>query len=303
MNALSEAVTDYLHLRRSLGYKLEQHGPLLLGFAEYLCGLGLDHVTIDAAVDWATLPQGVEPIWWCQRLGIVRGFAVHQSTIDPRTEVPPKGLLARPTTRRTPYLFAASEVASLMEAAGRLRFPLKAATYEVLIGLLASTGMRVGEAIRLDRDHVDLQDGVITVSNSKFGKSRRLPLHASTTEALAFYARRRDQLCPHPKADGFFVSLRGTRLDHSVVGAVFRTLVQTTGIGRAARSRPRAHDLRHSFAVETLTSWYRSGADVGALLPSLSTYMGHVNPSSTYWYLQAAPELLALAAKRLEGRP
>jgi integrase/recombinase XerD len=140
------------------------------------------------------------------------------------------------------------------------------------------------------------------VWNSKFGKSRRLPLHASTTEALTSHARRRDELCPHPRADSFFVSLRGTRLDHSVVDAVFRTLIQSSGTGRAARSRPRAHDLRHSFAVKTLTSWYRSGADVGALLPSLSTYMGHVSPSSTYWYLQAAPELLALAAERLEGR-
>lgn len=303
MSALSEAVTGYLSLRRSLGYKLEQHGPLLLGFAEYLKGIGLDHVTIEAAVAWATSPQGVEPVWWHQRLGIVRGFAVHQSTIDPRTEIPPKGLLIRPTKRRTPCLFAPSEVVSLMEAAARLRFPLKAVTYQVLIGLLASTGMRVGEAIRLDRDHVDLRSGVITVSNSKFGKSRRLPLHASTTEALTSYARRREELCPRPKADSFFVSLRGTRLDHGVVDAVFRTLIQSTGIDRVARSRPRAHDLRHSFAVETLTSWYRSGVDVGALLPSLSTYMGHVSPSSTYWYLEAAPELLALAAERLEGRP
>jgi integrase/recombinase XerD len=159
VSALSEAVDDYLHLRRSLGYKLEQHGPLLLGFADYLLDLGLDHVTIEAAVAWATLPQRVEPVWWHQRLGIVRGFAVHQSTIDPRTEVPPKGLLVRPTKRRTPYLFADSEVISLMEAAGRLRYPLKAATYEMLIGLLASTGMRTGEAIRLDRDHVDLHGG------------------------------------------------------------------------------------------------------------------------------------------------
>jgi integrase/recombinase XerD len=139
------------------------------------------------------------------------------------------------------------------------------------------------------------------VWRSKFGKSRRLPLHESTTQALVSYTHRRDQLCPHPRTDSFFVSLRGTRLDHSVVDAVFQSLIQTTGIDRTAHRHPRAHDLRHSFAVETLTAWYRSGTDVGTRLPALSTYMGHVSPSSTYWYLESAPELLSLATQRLEG--
>lgn len=149
MSALSDAVADYLRLRRSLGYKLEAHGRLLPGFAAYLDGLRIDHVTIEAALAWATLPQGVEPVWWHHRLGMVRGFAAYQATIDPRTEVPPKGLLVRPTGRRTPHLFSTGEVVLLMEAAARLRYPLKAATYETLVGLLACTGMRVGEAIRL----------------------------------------------------------------------------------------------------------------------------------------------------------
>jgi integrase/recombinase XerD len=301
MNALADAVDEYLRLRRSLGYKLEDHGRLLHSFTGYLDSLGVDHVTIEAAVAWATLPQGAEPVWWYQRLGTVRGFAVYQATIDPRTEIPPKGLLVRPTARRTPYLFSTAEIVSIMEAAARLRYPLKAATYETLIGLLACSGMRVGEAIRLDRRDVDLDGGVITAWRGKFGKSRRLPLHETTTQALVSYADSRDQLCRHPKADSFFVSLRGTRLDHSVVDAVFRSLIQSTGIGRATTSHPHAHDLRHSFAVETLTDWHRYGSDVGARLPALSTYMGHVSPSSTYWYLHSTPELLALAAQRLEG--
>ena len=302
MSALSDAVADYLRLRRSLGYKLERQGRLLHSFADYLDVLGVDHVTVETALAWAMLPQGAEPVWWHQRLGMVRGFAAHQATIDPRTEIPPKGLLVRPTSRRIPHLFSTSEVISLMAAAARLRYPLKAATYETLIGLLACTGMRVGEAIGLDRGDVDLDGGVITVVGAKFGKSRRLPLQASTVEALGSYVRRRDQLWPHARSNSFFVSLRGTRLDHGVVDAVFRGLIQTIGIEWRAGSRPRAHDLRHSFAVETLTGWYRSGADVSARLPSLSTYMGHVSPSSTYWYLHSAPELLALAVERLEGR-
>ena len=296
-----EAVEEYLRLRRALGYKLARQGQLLHDFACYLDIHGADHVTVDLAVAWSTLPRQVQPIWWHQRLGVVRGFAAHQVAIDPRTEVPPKGLLVRNSHRRAPYLYSSSEITSLMRAAGMLCYPLKAATYETLIGLLACTGMRVGEAIRLDRADVDLDCGVITVLHSKFGKSRRLPLHKTTAQALAAYDRRRDELCRHPKDDSFFVSLRGTRLNHSVVDAVFRALGQTAGIDRTARGNPRAHDLRHSFAVETLVGWYRSGSDAGARLPVLSTYMGHTSPSSTYWYLQAAPELLSLAAQRLEG--
>ena len=301
MNAPMEAVEEYLRLRRALGYKLARQGQLLHDFACYLDIHGADHVTVDLAVAWSTLPRQAQPIWWHQRLGVVRGFAAYQVAIDPRTEVPPKDLLVRNSHRRAPYLYSSSEITSLMRAAGMLCYPLKAATYETLIGLLACTGMRVGEAIRLDRADVDLDCGVITVLHSKFGKSRRLPLHKTTAQALAAYDRHRDELCRHPKDDSFFVSLRGTRLNHSVVDAVFRALGQTAGIDRTARGNPRAHDLRHSFAVETLVGWYRSGSDAGARLPVLSTYMGHTSPSSTYWYLQAAPELLSLAAQRLEG--
>ena len=301
MSALTDAVEDYLCLRRALGYKLADHGRLLHGFAEYVNDRGSEHVTVELAVKWATLPKGVQPVWWHQRLGIVRGFAAHQATIDPRTEIPPKDLLVRPTGRRTPYLFSAGEVVSLMDAAARLRYPLKAATYQTLVGLLASTGMRVGEAIRLDRVDVELNSEVVTVWRSKFGKSRRLPLHESTTQALVSYTRRRDQLCPHPRTDSFFVSLRGTRLDHSVVDAVFRSLIQTTGIDRTAHRHPRAHDLRHSFAVGCLLRWYREGVDPQDRLLRLSTFMGHVSPVSTAVYLTITPALLGEASRRFEA--
>jgi len=300
MSALVDAAEDYLRLRRALGYKLERQGQLLRCFVRYVDVLGADHVTVDLALDWATLPKEAQPVWWHLRLGVVRGFAAHQVTIDPRTEIPPTDLLPRRSGRRTPYLYSTAEITSLMHAAAGLRYPLKAATYETLIGLLACTGMRVGEAIRLDRADVDLDRGVITVLRSKFGKSRCLPLHESTTRALVAYARRRDQLRPRPEHDSFFVSLRGTRLDHSVVDAVFHALIQAVGLDPSPTG-PRAHDLRHTFAVDTLAAWHRSGVDVGARLPALSTYMGHASPSSTYWYLHAAPELLSFAAQKLEG--
>jgi integrase len=188
-----------------------------------------------------------------------------------------------------------------MTAARTLASPLKAVTYETLVGLLATTGMRMGEAIRLDRADLDWNNGVLTVRSSKFGKSREVPLHPSTLGALRAYQRRCDQLCPRPKAPSFFISTTGTRLDQPTVGATFVMLARQAGLGpRSPRCRPRPHDLRHSFAVRTLLNWYRAGDNVESKLPLLSTYLGHVSPASTYWYLTAAPELLALASKRLE---
>jgi integrase/recombinase XerD len=201
-----------------------------------------------------------------------------------------------------PYLYSDAEVGRLLTGAAALAPPLRAATYYTLIGLLAVGGMRIGEAVRLDRDTVDLQAGVLTIRLTKFGKSRQLPLHASTTAVLAGYDRQRDELCPKPKAPSFFVSTRGNRLDKSGVERVFRGLRRRAGLDRPQGSpRPRLHDLRHTFAVRTLLDWHRAGVDVHERMLWLSTYMGHVEPSSTYWYLTAAPELLALAAKRLES--
>jgi integrase len=232
---------------------------------------------------------------------MVRGFAAYLETLNPATEVPPRSLLPGRSRRATPYLFSDDEVQGLMAAAGALRTPLRAATYATLIGLLAVTGMRVGEAIRLDRADVDLLEGLLTVRDSKFGKSREVALHATTTEALRGYAHRRDEECPRPAAPSFFVSIAGTRLIYTNVQHVFAGLTVAAGITRRSAScRPRLHDLRHSFAVTTVLGWYRDGVDVEPRLPLLSTYLGHADPGSTYWYLSAAPELFAIAAQRLE---
>lgn len=222
--------------------------------------------------------------------------------VDPRTEIPPAGLIPFRQCWRAPFIYSDADVVALMRQAHRsIPDPLRAATLETLIGLFASTGLRISEAIKLDRSDIDWSQGVLLVRESKFMKSRHVPLHESSLQALRRYARRRDQLCPNARAESFFVSVRGTRLLGSSIEKTFRMLCEDSGVEAEATLPPRVHDLRHTFAVNTLLGWYREGADVQARLHSLSTYMGHRQPRSTYLYLSAAPELLAHAAGLLEA--
>lgn len=301
MSALARAAGDYLELRRSLGYKLQQEGRLVASFTSYLQSRGLDRVTLTAALAWATQPAAASPAWHAKRLAAVRGFAAYLATINPASQIIPRGLLPARASRSMPYLYSPAQIQALMAAAARLSCPLRAATFEAFIGLMAATGLRTGEAMTLDRADADLSDNALIIRRSKLGKSRLVPLHPTSTAALASYAARRDQLCPQPATAAFFLSGAGTRLNHTNVSATFARLLTAAGISTAPRTRrPRLYDLRHSFAVATLASWHAEGADAQARLPALSTYLGHVKPSSTYWYLQAAPELLAAAAARLE---
>lgn len=303
MSRIGQLADEYLQTRRALGYKLASQARILAGFVHYLDETGATAITAQAALAFATRPAGADPIWWSRRLSVVRGFAAYVQAFDPGTEVPPAYPLARGVPRAVPYLYPASQVAALLMAARGLRPALHAATYETLIGLLAVTGLRVGEAIALDRGDVDLTRGVLTIRAGKFGKARMVPVHPSTMAALQAYAARRDELCSHGRVPSFFVSTAGTRLGYSRVREVFARLARQAGLDAPSpRCRPRLHDFRHRFAVETLLGWYRSGEDVAARLPSLSAYLGHVKPQSTYWYLSATPELLALAAARLGRR-
>jgi integrase len=301
MSKLRHALADYLALRRSLGYKLERDGRLLADFVSHLETAGADRITIGATLSWATQSSDADPSWWANRLSVVRVFARHLHAIDPVHEVPPAGLLPAGNRRATPYLYHNTDIVPLMAAARSLRSTLRVATFETLVGLLAVTGVRIGEALRLDRSDVDLSEGMLQVRDTKFGKSREVPLHASTVEALAAYSRRRDQLCPRPVDLAFFVSTAGKRLLYCNVHVTWLRLVRRAGLeARSASCRPRPHDLRHSFAVRTLLGWYQDGVDVQARMSTLSTYLGHVRPAHTYWYLSAAPELLNLAAARLD---
>lgn len=301
MNTLRRSLEDYLAMRRAVGYKLEGAGRLLADFVAFADAAGVATVTIDCALAWATLPTNASPGWWARRLRMVRGFARHLQAIDPATEVPPADLLRGRNRRPTPYLYSDADVAALLAAARTLAPPLKAATVETLIGLLATTGLRIGEARRLDHDDVDWGNRLLIVRDGKFAHSRLVALHPTTVEALRAYASVRDRLCPRPSMPSLFVSTRGNRLAYSSVYPTFRQLLGQAGLEQPSSSRrPRLHGFRHSFAVKTLLGWYRDGGDVAARLPLLSTWLGHVNPAATYWYLQAAPELLGLAAQRLD---
>lgn len=301
MSQLRQAVEEYLTIRRALGFKLKAADRLLAQFVAYLEQVGSEKVTAQAALAWAKLPANAAPVWWAKRLAVVRGFARYLETIYPDTEVPPADLLPVRRRRPTPYLYSEADIERLMAAARALPSPLRSATFETLVGLLAVTGMRMGEALRLDREDVDLAKGILTVRQTKFGKSREVPVHPTTVEALQAYVRRRDRLCRRPVVPSFFVSRTGTRLFFTSVYCTWRELVRRAGLeGRSPSCRRSPHTLRHGFAVRTLLEWYRDGGDVAARLPLLSTYLGHVDPGSTYWYLSAAPELLALVAERLE---
>lgn len=300
MSGLRQAAIDYVALRRALGFKLRGQDRLLTDFIDHLDQTGAASITTAAAVAWATSPD-VSAVRWAQRLSVVRGFARHLRCLDPATEVPPVDAVLASRRRPTARLFSDDDIAAVLAAAGTLRPQLRASTYATLFGLLAATGMRVGEGIGLDRADVDLQAGTIAIDDAKFRKHRFLPIHPTTVAALAGYAQVRDQARPVPKSPAFFVSTRGTRLQDVCVHKAFNTVIATTGVrDEPGRGRVRVHGFRHSFAVATLRDWYRQGDDPAARLPTLSAYLGHADPAYTYWYLQACPDLLGLAADRLD---
>ena len=304
MSALAGHVDDYLRARRALGFKLERHGRLLPQLVEYLEAAGEHTVTSELAVAWARLPAAAQPAHWAARLAVARGFAAYLQTIDPQAEIPPAGVFAVRRQRPNPYLWSQPDICRLLHAARTLRPPLRAASYQALFGLLAVSGMRVGEAVALDRDDdIDLAAGVVTIREqiAKLERARLLPLHPSTIDALDGYASTRARLCPRPASTAFFLSSTGSRIDRSEVSRTLRKITIALGL-RTETTRPRAHDLRHRFAVSTLIDWQRSGAQIDTRIAALSTYLGHVGPAETYWYLTATPELMGLAAQRLDRR-
>ena len=281
MSDLHQTLRDYLSLRRSLGFKLEREGALLPGFVAFLDKSASPVVTVSLALAWATQSADATSYWWAARLSMVRGFASYARTIDARNEVPPKDALPWKRPRQQPYIYSDADVTALMAVTHRISDPFRAHTYRTLMGLLASTGMRVGEAIDLDRTDLDREMGLITLRDGKFGKSREVPLHSTSLEALEEYARDRHRRFSRPLSPAFFLSLAGTRLIYRNVHPTFLRLVERAGLADRKPRRPRIHDLRHSFAVRTLADAYRAGLDVERQVPVLSTFLGHVSPSST----------------------
>jgi integrase len=265
------------------------------------------YITRQLALRWATQPAKAQPATWAGRLGIIRRFAIWHSATEPRTEIPPAGLLPHRYRRKPPHIYSDEEIEKILRGSQQLPSPngLRARTYTTLFGLLVATGMRVNEALGLDRVDVDLERGILHIRRTKFGKSRYVPVHASTVEALKKYAEVRDRLFPAPLIPAFFISEKGSRITEWIARYTFAKISQRIGLRASAKGHgrgPRLQDMRHRFAARTLIHWYRAGFDVERELPKLSTYLGHVHVNDTYWYLEAVPELLQLATDRLIHR-
>jgi integrase len=303
MKTLASHLDGYLELRRKLGFKLRLAGGLLHRFVAFAQKKRSRFITAKLALEWAKQPADCQPAQWANRLGMVHRFAKHVSAIDPRTEIPALELLPHRYHRKPPYLYSDKEIRKVIQTARELpaRNDLRAISNATLFGLLAVTGMRIGEAIALDRKDVDLNQGLLTVRQAKFNKSRLVPIHFTTQKALRAYARVRDRFYSHPASPSFFLSERGTRLTDCTVRRWFLIASYKIGLRAPTDHRgPRIHDVRHYFAHKTILKWYRRGMDVEAHLPELTTFMGHGHVGDTYWYISSSPELLKLATQRLE---
>lgn len=308
MSALHKSLDDYLKTRRALGFKLESTEWCLRGFVDFLEAERAKHITTELALRWARRPANGEPFTWAQRLSRIRLFAAWYCARDPRTEVPAEGLLSASVRRKPPFIFSVEQIASIVREAEKLpsRRGMRACTFSTMFGLLAVAGLRISEALALDRADVDLRGCQLTVRDTKFGKTRLVPLSESTIEALRRYAKRRDRACPAAMTPAFFLSESGRRVTEWATRYNFAKVSQATGLRAPAKGYrhgrgPRVHDLRHSFAARTMVVWYRAGVDVERELPKLSAYLGHAHVNDTYWYLEAVPELLQLATERVTG--
>ena len=308
MSTLSRELDRYLTIRRSLGYRLRAHERILRKLVAFAEQHGAEHISTDLFLRWKKASGGsASRHTWAQSLAIVRLFAQWLHAIDTGNEVPPRGLIPKNTRRPKPYIYSEDEIRRIVKAAAILPSAngIRALTYPVLFGLIAVTGMRISESLSLDAGEVDLETGVVTIQCGKFGKSRLLPLSADTTARLIAYARERDRHLgcrPQP----FFVSDRGERIAYTTARDTFAVVCKNIGLrpaqrfGRSGRG-PRIHDLRHTFAVRTIMNWYRTGKDPAREMIRLTTYLGHADPADTYWYIEAVPELLALASARAEA--
>jgi integrase len=309
MSKLHDALQEYLQLRRHLGCKLRCHGTTLRNFVSFAERANASYITTDLALRWVQQPRHVQPATRASRLGMVRRFAIWLSASDPRTEIPPTGLLPHRYERKRPYIYSDAEIAKLVRAAMQIPSAtgLKGRTYSTIFGLLAVTGMRISEALALDRDDVNLDEGILRIRRTKFGKSRLVAIHESTRRILVDYAHARDRLIRRPVV-AFFVSEKGRRVTQWAARDNFANVSRQVGLrgprkgGRRHGHGPRLHDMRHRFAACNLLRWYRTGIDVEREIPKLATYLGHVHVNDTYWYIEAIPELLELAARKLDNR-
>lgn len=303
MMTLREEAKEYLKLRRALGFKLVKEESFLMDFTSYMDRENAPYIKIELALRWAKKPKNALPAYWSTRLSVIRRFSFYVNSKDSHNAVIPDRLLPYSYQRRNPYIYHDDEILKLLQACKSLKYKngLRKHTYYTLFGLLTVTGLRVSEIISLNRNDIDLTKGILTIRNTKFRKSRLIPVHKSTLQVLRNYSRLRDQMHPKVKEGSFFLSDQGTCLTWDAVRWTFIHLSHQIGLRRPTDSHgPRIHDMRHSFAVKTIIQWYRDGIDVESHIPLLSTYLGHKKPSDTYWYLSAIPKLVGLVGARLE---
>lgn len=306
MNSLRASVSEYLALRRSLGFRLKKDERLLLDFAAFMERRHAAHITARLAVKWAQQPASTDANYHAGRLRAVRSFARYRILADPRTEIPAADLLPRHRSTFRPHIYSEDEIKRVLAASLQRRRgakPISRWSRYAIFGLLSVTGMRVGEVLNLNLEDADLDNGVLTIRNAKFGKDRLIPLHATTCDVLRTYRERRDEFLAGRVVEPFFISPLGCRIAHGVLDKSFLRLTRKLGMrGASDATGPRLHDLRHTMAVEVLRRCYREGADPERRLPALSTYLGHTHLNYTYWYLHQNPSLMTEAMARLEHR-
>lgn len=301
MKSLMTSLNEYIKVRRSFGYQLKVSERNLKEFITYLRKKDCEYITVQVALEWATLPKDVKRSYWSRRLSIIRLFAQYRIAEDPRTEVPSSYLLSQQPNRIIPYIYSDKEISQLIEACqSLLSLGLRHHTYFTFFGLMAVTGCRISELISLNRDDLDVKNNWIIIRNSKCNKSRLLPLHQTTMRQLKKYSKIRDHFPVHD-VNAFFLSDRGTRITIWSARDAFIRISKQIGLrGLSDSHGPRIHDIRHSFAVKTLLNWYHKGININKKIMLLSTYLGHKKPTDTYWYITGTPELLSQATNLLE---
>ena len=304
MKVLQNHLTQYVEARRALGTRLEEPAQTLRQFIAFLVGRKSNFITIALALEWSQKSQGVQRATWSRKLSMVRQFARWMNAIDPRHQIPPPRLLYVRHRRNRPHIYSDEEIAMLIKEASRIKSSkgMKALNLETLIGLLAATGLRPGEASSLEIDDVDFKAGLLHIRESKFGKSRLVPIHPSTIAALKSYAEKRDRIFRKPITSCFFVSDYGRALDMGVIRKWFCKISRACGLRRKVEGKehgrgPRLQDLRHTFATKRMVEWYRTGCNVAVQMPKLAAYLGHSSVGCTYWYIEAVPELLEQATE------
>lgn len=304
MKSLQDHLRQYVAARRTLGTQLREPAKTLSGFIRFLSRNKSKFITIPLALEWSQQSKNVQPATWARKLSMVRQFAHWLSVIEPRHQVPPPRLLNVRHRRNKPHIYSDQEIARLMAEAAALKSPqgMKGLTLGTLIGLLAATGLRPGEAGALENQDVDFEAGVLVIRESKFGKSRLVPVDKSVVRALGKYARERNRTFPLPCCSAFFVSDHGTPLNLGAVRRWFCKVSRSCGLRKGPEGKrygrgPRLQDMRHTFATKRLMEWYRTGSNVALQMPKLTTYLGHSSVACTYWYIEAVPELLELATE------